>query len=97
MLQRHVDVGANLVVRRNRLQQPMADFVGISVQEPNPAQVFDGGKFCEQQRQAIFQAEILSIASSVLPDERDLTYARACKTFRLGDYGFKSARAEFAT
>src|SRR6476661_5974581 len=97
MLQRDIDVGANLVVRCNRLQQTTSDFVGISVQEPNPAEIFDGSEFFEQQSQAIFETEILSIASGVLANEGDFTHARAGETFRLGDYGFKSARAKFAT
>ncbi len=75
VLQRHVHVGADFFVLRDRVEQLAGDFVGIGVEKTHPAQIFDAGEFFEQQGQAIFQAEVFAVAGGVLADERDFADA----------------------
>ena len=75
VLQRDVDVRADLVVGGDGLQQLAGDLVGIGVEEAHPAQLFDLRQPLQQQRQAVFQAEVFAVAGGVLSDERDLANA----------------------
>src|SRR5439155_3916502 len=50
MLQRDVNVGTNLGVRRYGVQQAPGDLVRISVEEPNRAQIVDLSQSFQQQR-----------------------------------------------
>ncbi len=43
VLQRHIDIGADLFVSGNRFEQAACNFVGIRVEETDPAQVFNVG------------------------------------------------------
>src|ERR1700736_3226245 len=95
MLQRNVNVRANFFMSCNDVKKPASDFVWVSVEETNPAQVFDGGQFLEQQRQPVLQPKILAVAGCVLADERDFTHARASEALGLCDYGLKAAGTKF--
>ena len=85
MLQRDIYIGADLLVCRDSLKQSAGDLVGICVQKPHPAQVFDGCKFLQQQRQSVFQTEVFAVASRVLADESDLAHARSRQSLGFGD------------
>src|SRR4029077_3802213 len=76
MLQRHVNIGTNLFMARNSFEQSPRNLVGISVEKPDPAQIFNARQLFEQEGEPIFQAKIFSVASGVLPDELDLAHAR---------------------
>ena len=81
---------------RDRIQKLAGDFVGIGVEKTNPAQIFDGGEFLQQQSQAIFQAEIFAVAGGVLADEGNLADAALRQALGLGNDGFKAARTKLA-
>src|SRR6185503_20843162 len=69
MLQRYVDVGTDLLVSRDGIEQFAGNFVRIGIEKPNPAEPLDSGKLVQQQRQAILQAKVLPVAGRVLADE----------------------------
>src|SRR6478609_10814616 len=94
MLQRHVNVGTDFFVPRNRLQQLARNLIGISVEEAHPAQVFNLCQPLQQYGEAVLQAEVFAVTSGVLTDERDLAHAAGGKTFGLSNYGFKMARTK---
>ncbi len=96
VLQGNVDVGADFVVAGDRLQQPLGDLVGIGVEKAHPAQLFDERQPFEQQRQAVFQAEVFAVAGGVLADERDLAHAASRQALRLGHHRLEAPRAELA-
>ena len=56
MLQRNINIRADPIVRSNRFEQAASDLIRVSVQEPNPAQLFDAGQFLQQYRQTVFEA-----------------------------------------
>src|ERR1019366_5721402 len=97
VLQGHVNIGANLFMRCNRLQQLAGDLVGIGVEEAHPAQFLDLRQPLQQQRQPVFQTQIFSVAGGILPDQRDLAHALVRKMLRLGDHRFESPRTKLAT
>ena len=96
VLQRHVDVGTNIVVGGDRLQQSSGDFVGISVKEANPLQAVDASELFQQQSEAVFQSEIFAVAGCVLSDERDFAHAGLRQSFGFGDHGFETPRAKLS-
>src|SRR6202049_1016535 len=96
MLQRYIHISTNLLVSGNGFEKAARDLVGIRVEETDPAQVLNTCQFFEQEREPVLEPKIFAVASRILSDERDLAYAGASQSFGLGDYGFESARAEFA-
>src|ERR1022692_3763069 len=96
MLQGNVDVGADVVVGGDDFKQAARNFVGIRVEEANPAQVFDGGQLFQKQGEAIFQAEIFTVAGGVLSDQGDFADARPRQSLGFGNHRFETARAELA-
>src|ERR1700690_359633 len=96
MLERYVDVGADVVVGGDGIEQVAGDFVWVRVKETNPMQAFDAGELFQQERQTIFQAEVFAVAGCVLPDESYFAHAGLGKTLRFGNDGFEAARAELA-
>ena len=89
MLQRNVDVGANLFVRRNRIQQPAGDLVGIRVEKADPTQFIDFRKPGEQQSETVFDAEIFAVARCVLTNQSQLSHPIRRQTSRLCDDRFE--------
>ena len=77
-------------------QQLAGDLVGIGVEEAHPAQLFDLRQPLQQQRQAVFQAEVFAVAGGVLPDEGDFANALLGQLLRLGDDRLEAARAKLA-
>ena len=54
------------------------------------------GQRFEQQREAVFQAEVFAVAGGVLADEGDFLHAAGDELLGFCDHGFEAARAEFA-
>ena len=75
VLQRHVEVLGDRVVRRDGFQQARGDLVGIGVEEAQPAQAGDDGDGVEQRGEAVGHAEVFAVAGGVLADEGDLADA----------------------
>ena len=97
VLQRHVEVLADVVVLRDGLEQAAGDLVGIGVEEAQPAQALDaapGGRAAAARPS--FNAEVFAVAGGVLADERDLAHAARDQLLRLGDDRLEPARAELA-
>ncbi len=69
MLQRDIEIFADIVVPGDGLQQPAGDAVRIGVKEAQPAQAGNGRQSVEQLGEAIFDAEIFAVAGRVLADE----------------------------
>src|SRR5258707_6813179 len=96
MLKRNVHVRANLLVSSNRVQQSSGNFVGIGVEEANPAQVFDLCQPLQQKCQAILQAELLAVAGRVLTNQGNFADTGLRQTLRLCHDRFKTPRAELS-
>jgi GGDEF domain-containing protein len=75
VLQRHVEIFADVVVPGDGVKQLAGDAVGIGVEEAQPAQAFDAGERVEQSGEAVFEAEVFAVAGGVLADEGDLLNA----------------------
>src|SRR5947209_16325324 len=78
------------------IEQLPRDFIRIRVQEAHPAQVFDGSKFFEQQRKAVFQVEVFTIAGRVLTNESNFTRARLRQALSFGNHRFEAAGPELS-
>ena len=78
------------------VEQAAGDFVGVGVEEANPAQAFDSGQLVQQQRQAVFQTEVFAVASCVLADESNFAHTGLREALGFGNDGFETARAELA-
>ena len=96
MLQWHINVGTDVVMGGDGFKQASCDLVGIGVQESNPSQSFDAGEFLKQQGQAVFQSQVLAIASRVLADQRDFANARLRQPLGLGNHGFEAPRTKLS-
>jgi hypothetical protein len=96
VLERHVEVFADVVVAGDGFEESAGNAVGIGVEEAEPAQAVDAGERVEQGGEAVLEAEVFAVAGGVLADEGDLANAAGDEGFGFGDDGFESARTEFA-
>ena len=96
MLQRHVEIFADVVVLRDRIEQTPRNPIWIGVKEPQPTQALDAGELVEQRRKPILNPQILAIAGRILPDQRDLLHSACHQSLRLGNYRLKAPRAKFS-
>ena len=94
VLQRQIEILADVVVPGDGVEQFAGDAVGVGVEEAQPAQAFDLGERVEERGEAVLEAEVFAVAGGVLADERDLADAAGDELLGLGDDGFESARAE---
>src|SRR5215471_5504717 len=94
MLQRYVNVGADVLVRGDGVEQSTGDFVRIGIEKPNPAELLNSGERVQQQRKAILQAKVLAVAGRVLADERNLLHPRSRQPLGFRNHGFKPSRAK---
>ena len=95
MLERQVEVFADIVVAGNGVKKAAGNAVGIGVEKAQPAHAGDLGECVEQLRKAVLDAQVFAIAGSVLADQRDLLDAARNELLRLGDDRLEAARAEF--
>ena len=96
VLQRHVEVFADVVVAGDGFEQAAGDAVGIGVEEAQPAEALDCGRGVEESGEAVFEAEVFAVTGGVLADEGDFPDAVRDELLGFGDDGFEAAGAEFA-
>ena len=96
VLQGHVEIFADVVVLRDGVEQFAGDAIRIGVEEAQPAKAFDTGERFEQEREAVFDAEVFAVAGRVLADEGDFLDAACDELLCFGDDGLEAARAELA-
>src|SRR6185437_541948 len=96
VLQGNIDVRTDFLAGRYRLQQTPSDLVRIRVQEAYPAELFNFRQLGQQQRQSVFQPEILAITSSVLPDKREFANSAGGQPLSLGNHRLEMPRAELS-
>ena len=77
MLQRDVEIFADVVVPGDGVKQVAGDAVGVGVEEAQPAEAVDAGEGVEECGEAVFDAEIFAVAGGVLADEGDFLTPRA--------------------
>src|SRR2546426_11226218 len=94
MLQRHINVLAELVVGGNGVEQPMGYLVWIHIQYPNPAGVFERRQPFEQKRQSILEPVVLAEAGGILADQVDLPDALLKEVAGLGHDTLEVAAAK---
>src|SRR5215475_5394856 len=96
MLQGNIDVGADLLVSCDGLQQPGRNLVRISVKKSHPAQILNVSQFLQQERQSVLQIEVFAIAGRILPDESDFSDAGTSQPLRFRYDRFETPRAELS-
>ena len=96
MLQRHVEILADVIVLGDGREQAPCDAVGVGIEEAQPAQAFNPRERVEQQGEAVLDAEIFAVAGGVLADEGEFADAGGYKLAGFGDHGIKSSRAKLA-
>ena len=96
MLERDVEIFADVVVLGDGVEQLAGDAVGVGVEEAEPAQAFDAGEGVEEGGEAVFDAEVFAVAGGVLADEGDFLDAAGDELPGFSDDGFEAAGAEFA-
>src|SRR5262249_52817465 len=96
MLQRYIEVFADVVVLRDGFEQAASDAIRIGVKEPEPTKAFDLCDGLEKLREAILEAKVFAVAGGVLADERDLLHSGGDKTLCLRYDRFKATRAKLA-
>src|SRR5213080_899520 len=94
MLQRNVNVRANLFVGGDGFQQLAGDLVGIGVKEAYPAQVFNLRQTLQQRCQAVLETQVFAITGGVLADQGNFAHAIGSQPLGLGNYRLKMPRAE---
>ena len=68
MLQRDIEVFADVVVPGNCVEKLAGDAVGVGVKEAQPAEAFDTGELVEERGEAVFNAKVFAVAGGVLAD-----------------------------
>ena len=96
VLQRHVEILADVVVARDGVEQPAGDAIGIGVEEAQPAQTLDARQRVEQRRQTVLDAQVFAVAGRVLADQRDLLHAAGDQLLALRRPRLEAPRAELA-
>ena len=96
VLQRDIDVAANLVVLGDRIQQALADAVRVGIEKTNPARLFDARQAVEQRRQTVLDAQIFAIRRRILANQVDLSHAALEQSLRLTHHRLKPAAAKAA-
>ncbi len=96
MLERQVEILADVVVAGDGVEQLARDAIGIGVEEAEPAQVRDACEGVKELGKAVFEAEVFAVAGGVLADEGDFACAAGDKLLGLGDYRLETPRPEFS-
>jgi hypothetical protein len=96
VLERQVEIFADVVVLRDRLEQFAGDAVGISVEKTEPLEVRDAGEPIEEGGETVAEAEVFAVAGGVLADESDFADAAGNELLGFGNDGFEAAGTEFA-
>ena len=96
VLERQVEIFADVGVRGDGFEQAAGDAVGIGVEEAEPAEAFDVGEGVEEGGEAVAEAEVFAVAGGVLADEGDFADAAGDELLGFGDHGLEAAGTEFA-
>jgi len=91
VLERNVEIFADVVVLGDGVEEFIGDAVGVGVEEAEPTQVGDACELVEEGGEAVFEAEIFAIASCVLADEGEFLNAALDELAGFGDDGFEPA------
>ena len=95
VLQRHIQIRADVFVLGNGLEQTSGDLIGVSVKKANPTQVFYTRQFLQQESQAILQAKIFAVAGRILPYQCNFTHSGAGEALAFRHHRLEATRAEF--
>jgi len=68
VLERKVEIFADIVVARDGFEKFAGDAVGISVEEAEPLEIRNAGECVEEGGEAVAEAEVLTVAGGVLAD-----------------------------
>ncbi len=96
MLERDVEIFADVVVLGDCLEELAGDAVGVGVEEAEPAEAWDAGELVEECGEAVLDAEVFAVAGGVLADEGDLLNAAGDELARFGDDRLEAAGTEFS-
>ncbi len=96
VLERQVEIFADVGVRGDGFEQASGDAVGIGVEEAEPAEAFDAGEGVEERGEAVAEAEVFAVTGGVLANEGDFADAAGNELLGFGDDGLEAAGAEFA-
>ena len=90
MLEGDVEVFGDVVVARDGVEEARGDFVGVGVEEAEPAEAGEWGEGFEEVGETVFQAEVFAVAGGVLADEGDFADALGDEVLGFGDDGADS-------
>jgi len=92
VLERDVEVGHDLAVRRHRLDQAVGHVAGIGVHHANPGHVWHGNnELVEQRRQPVFLAQVVAVVGRILGDQDQLLHAAVAQAARLVEDAIRRA------
>ena len=87
MLQRQIDVSADLLALRHRIEHIVGDRGGVEVEQPNPGQALDRVEPSQQSSKRSTFTAVDAEEGGVLRDEQQLPNAALGQRFRLADDG----------
>ena len=96
VLERKVEVLADIVVARDGFEQLASDAIGIGVEESEPLEVRNAGEGVEEGSETVAEAEVFAVAGGVLTDEGDLANATGDELLGFSDNRLEAAGTEFA-
>ena len=85
MLQRYVEVAADVGVLGDGGQQGVSHAVRLDVHEPQPSHAWHRGDLSYDMRERVGTVQVASVRRDVLADEHDLARAERHKLVGLGD------------
>ena len=88
MLDRQVEITADLFLRADRLDELRIDLLRIAVENADPVQLFDLTELTKKQVQRLLPVEIETVERRLLRDQNKFGHPVAGKAFRLGDQLF---------
>src|SRR6202046_994573 len=96
MLQLDVEIFCQARMGGNRVKQARRDAVGIAIEEADPVQVVPLGESMEKCGEAVAQAQVFAVESSVLANERNFAHACGGEILRFAHDRLESAAAKFS-
>ncbi len=81
MLERNIEIGTDLFLLGDGINQSIRDVMRIAVEEANPPQVGNSSESPEQCRQSIRHAKVNAIVRRVLADQDNLLHSSGSQLF----------------
>ncbi len=76
MLQRHIEIGQDLLAAGHHLDQPVGDIARVRVHDADPVHVRHGVRqVLQQDGQPVLQAQVMAVVGGVLRDQHQLAHA----------------------